>query len=78
MPAASCTNACEYFYGTAVEISKTVKNIGDYAFGYILSSESDAVEPYEKCEDFVIFCSPGSTAEEYAKKNGFICKPLAE
>ena len=62
----------------SVEIPETVKNIGERAFGYCLAPAFDDTDEYEKCEDFVIFCSPGSAAEEYAKKNGFICKPLAE
>lgn len=62
----------------SVKILKTVKNIGEYAFGYIRYTRAGNEDVFEKCEDFVIFCSSGSAAEEYAKKNGFICKPLAE
>lgn len=62
----------------SVEIPETVKNIGEYAFGYCPAPGYSTEDIYEKCENFVIFCSPGSAAEEYAKKNGFICKPLAE
>lgn len=66
---------CEF---DEVEIPKTVERIGEHAFGYMCYLDADKNEVYEKLEDFVIVCAPGSAAEEYAKQNGFETKPLAE
>ncbi len=51
----------------SVVIPDSVKNIGDYAFGYYSADDIEFV----KDEEFEIFGRSGTEAEEYAIENGF-------
>ncbi len=55
----------------SVEIPASVTEIGSYAFGYSRSFDEDDEEVFEKNNDFVIYCLPGTAGEKYAKDNGF-------
>ncbi len=61
------------FYGCtslkSVTIPSSVKNIYGMALGYYFDN---AAENSVKTEGFTIYGEPGSVAEEYASKNGFI------
>lgn len=43
-------------------------NIAYVAFGYVASED---LSKYEKLDDFIIFCNPGTDGERYAEENGF-------
>lgn len=49
-----------------INIPDSVKTIGDEAFGYICQNDEDV-----KMDDFTIYGKAGTTAEAYAKENGF-------
>ena len=49
-----------------INIPYSVKTIGDEAFGYICQNDEDV-----KMDDFTIYGKAGTTAETYAKGNGF-------
>ena len=53
---------------TSITIPHSVINIGDYAFGYYYDNNSYG---YKKIDNFTIYGYTNSTAEKYAKNNGF-------
>ena len=55
----------------AVEIPASVTEIGAYAFGYSRDFDDNDDEVFEKDDEFVIYCFPGTAGERYAKDNGF-------
>ncbi len=67
----------EAFYGCtslkSITIPSNVKSIGKAAFGYKRYEEHIAVE---KVTGFTIYGAKGSTAEKYAKDNGFKFVPI--
>lgn len=66
------------FYGAglkSVVIPKTVKTIGDHAFGYKLNTEGTG---HTKIEGFTIYGYPGTAAETYANENSFAFVALNE
>ena len=64
------------FYRTAltsVTIPKSVKQIGEQAFGYYFNYDS---EQTEKVDGFTVYGHRNSVAERYANENGFTFVPL--
>lgn len=53
--------------GDAVTVTYS-GNIEYGAFGYVANED---LGKYEKLDDFVIFCNPGTDGERYAEENGF-------
>lgn len=75
----SVTSIGEYAFAwddnlTSVTIYSNNVNIGEKAFGYIHGSNGNI----DKMEGFTIIGYNGSTAETYAKENGFTFIPLDE
>ena len=60
---------------TSITIPDSVINIGVYAFGYYYISDDDIDI---KIDNFIIYGYPNSTAEKYAKNNGFNFVSLGE
>ena len=60
----------------SVTIPASVTEIGEYAFGYVRDIVKDGAESFEKDDNFVISCYPGTAGEKYAKDNGFEYKLL--
>ncbi|MCR5122744.1 MAG: fibronectin type III domain-containing protein [Ruminococcus sp.] len=54
----------------SVTVPAGVRYIGDRAFGYYYDNETEEERKYD---GFTVICYKGSTAEEYAKDNGFKC-----
>ena len=71
---------------SSIVIPASVTEIGEYAIGYIpdwATGKGVVVKPgdekgFDKDDEFVISCYPGTAGEKYAKDNGFEYKLLSE
>ncbi len=62
---ASCTGM------SSVDIPDSVTKIGRFAIGYNVAYDANGDEFYLRRDNFIIVGSKGTTAEQYAKENGF-------